>query len=213
MKLKDIFNNQINEAPEAGIDSTDDGDNQFTAIEEKPVSEITHYIKLGDFVIVTRTGNRTANHTVHLYRMPTEFKYVFGIIEDDIFYELGLITLEPQGNFLGYKNVYEIGEVKVANDVRQNGLSTTLYRYLVLKLNMNLLCGGIQFVGARKLWSKISRQPDMAVDVVNKCTQKIIKTNEILNHGQKDTDYNTTYWGVNRGDNDFACIRFIMRPK
>lgn len=211
MKLKDIFNTQINETPIVGNDDMYDG--KFTDIEKQPIAAISHYIKLGDFEIITQNENRSAKHTVHFYRTPAEFKYVFGIIEDDIFYELGYIILKPERNIPKYKNVYEVDAIEVANIVRKNGLSTELYRFLVLQLRMNVLCGGVQYFGARKLWSRLSRQPDMAVDVVDMNTPKIIEKNAILKHGQNNDEFDPRYWDTFPSAAKFDGIRFVLRPK
>lgn len=203
MKLKDIFNFQINEAPEVG--DNDMYDDKVTDIELKHVSEIAHYIKLGNFTAL--------NKKIYLYQKPNEFNYVFGFIKNGIFNEYGSITLLPRGNFLGYNNVHEVDEIEVANDARGKGLSTKLYRFLVLKLKMNLMCGELQFHGARLLWRNLSRQPDMAVDVVDMNTPKIIEKNAILKHGQNNDEFDPRYWDTFPSAAKFDGIRFIMRPK
>lgn len=203
MKLIDIFNSQINETPEAGFG--DMNDDMVTHITQQPVLNLRNYIDRGSFEVL--------NHTVHLYQIPNSYKHVFGIIEKEKFHELGNIILTPIANIMRYNNVYTIDEIEVANDVRGNGLSTKLYSFLVLNLHMVLMCGNIQFFGARKLWSRLSKHPDIAIDVIDMCTQKIIEKNIVLNHGPDNDDFDTKYWGVYRGDTDYKCFRFIMRPK
>jgi hypothetical protein len=203
MKLKDIFNLQINEAPDAGRGNMDD--DKFTPIDKKSVSKIEHYINRGNFTAL--------NKKIYLYQIPNTFNYVFGFIENGVFNEYGSITLLPEENTAEHENVYTIDKVEVANDARGKGLSTKLYRFLVLGLHIVLMSGDIQFFGARRLWSNLSRQPDMAVDVVNTRTQEIIERNATLEHGPNNDDFSAPYWGVNRGDTNFHHIRFVLRPK
>lgn len=203
MKLKDIFNTQINETPEVG--DGDMYDDKFTPIDKKPISEISHYINLGNFTAL--------NKKIYLYQTPNDFKHVFGFIENGIFNEYGYIKLLPRGNFLDYKNIREVDEVEVANDIRGKGLSTKLYRFLVLKLKMNLMCGELQYFGARLLWGNLSRQPDISVDAVDINTPKIIERNATPTHGRNNDDFDPKFWGRCTSDTNFACIRFIMRPK
>ena len=102
------------------------------------------------------------------------------------------IDFEPEneiGQDLGYGKLYNVSGVFVAKTHRAFGVSTFMYKYLISKYNFCILGDQVQYIGARKLWSRLSKDLDCHVDIVDISSMKILQKDVILHHGEADEDF------------------------
>jgi hypothetical protein len=126
------------------------------------------------------------------------FKTVFQITFDD---------RSSVGNKLGYKNLYSVNGVYVSEKFRNQGLAAKMYKWFVNNLELNILGDKHQYFGARKLWTYLSNQIDIQVDLVDLNNSEILETDVILYHGKQDGEYDQSVWS---DDNSKANIRPIL---
>jgi len=82
---------------------------------------------------------------------------------------------------------------------------------LVENLKFTVLCDELQYFGARRIWTSLSRSESVSVDVVDIDKMKIIKSDiENLKQGYEDSDFDVEYWSSHYDKSD---IRFILRMK
>jgi hypothetical protein len=89
-----------------------------------------------------------------------------------------------------YKNV---DSVKVNHDLHGLGIARTIYKFFVKDKQFKILGDEIQFFGARKLWTKLSKMIDVQVDIITD-EGKVLETDVILHHGSDDWDFDNRVW-------------------
>ena len=213
MKLSDIKN--ILEAPIAGIgDMPSDKDDNDDEDDESSV-QLRH--KLSDFM---RTHTKLTSFTIpgkdvaaYESREDNDI-YITEAVNDEILI-IGKQALLHIGTLMGYDNVYSIMSIELLPAYRKLGISTTLYHFLVHNLNYVLVSGNKQFYGARLLWTKLSKMPDLSVDVINIKTQQFIAHNINLEHGRLEPEFDKKYWTRNTSatGEEYKNIRFILHTK
>jgi hypothetical protein len=151
-----------------------------------------------------------------------EITYKLGQIINDVFMPVfGINLVKPKHNKLKliseYSNVIMVKVVSVAKELQGKGIAAFMYNYLVRKMNYTIISDQDQFFGARKLWTKLSKEfADVKVDVFNYQTGQIIEKGAIINHGERDDEFDTRYWArssdidYNNIDNKLN-IRFILK--
>lgn len=107
------------------------------------------------------------------------------------------------------KRLYNVNGVKSYNindnEYTKKGIAFTVYKYLV-SIGYNLLGNKEQYFGARKLWSRLSKETDVKVDIVNIESGEIIHNNIDLHHGTDDWDFDTRLWSRNDDKNHIRPI-------
>lgn len=105
-------------------------------------------------------------------------------------------------------NYYEVDTIYVSKDFRGSGIASKLYTYFAKNLNYSILSSDMQRFGARRLWSKLSKNPNLTIDVIDFNNKEILENNIIINHGTKDEEFDNRFWSYN---NDKRYIRFILK--
>ena len=109
---------------------------------------------------------------------------------------------------LGLSNILRVSSVLVAKNYRMRGLSTFVYKYIVNDLGYSIISDFEQYFGARKLWSRLSKDSEIIVDVINIKDNVIIDKNVELKHGKLNDEFDERYWSKDLSKKD---IRFILR--
>jgi hypothetical protein len=132
----------------------------------------------------------------------TEIKNVFRTI-----FQIAFEDRNSIGNQLGYNSLFSVRGVYVGNEFRNRGLAAMMYKWIVNNLGLNILGDKHQYFGARKLWTYLSNQIDIQVDLVDLNNSEILETDVILYHGKQDGEYDQSVWS---DDNSKANIRPIL---
>ena len=140
-----------------------------------------------------------------------EIKTKAGIEKVNIFesvFQIGLSRYKSVEKKLGYKRLINVNGVAVLKGYSGKGISTIIYKYLVNELEYNILGDEQQYFGARKLWSRLSKELDVEVDLIDIKEKKVIESNIILHHGQYDEDFDKRLWSY---EDDKQNIRSVLR--
>lgn len=117
-------------------------------------------------------------------------------------YEVNLVQLlEP--NY----NLYECSKTEYS----RLGIAIKFYKYLSNQ-GISLLGDGEQYLGARRLWSKLSKQLNYQVDIVNIKTKEILISDTEIYHGYTDEEFDKRVWSF---DNEVIRdeVRILLRSK
>jgi hypothetical protein len=116
-----------------------------------------------------------------------------GIIDEIKFACIANIELTKKPDMLGLTNIYNVDGVKVAKTQQGTGIGLALYKTL-LKRNLVLLGDENQYLGARKLWAKLSRTDDIVVHIIDLNTKQIIENDAIILQGIEDESFDDRVW-------------------
>lgn len=107
-----------------------------------------------------------------------------------------------------YKHIINMSAISIHPDYRFLGLASDFYDFLA-DSGLTLMGDHYQFLDARRLWSKLSKNPNYIVDVVDLYKEKIIKSDTILSHGRDDEDFDDSVWSL-EPDESKAHIRPVL---
>lgn len=105
-----------------------------------------------------------------------------------------------------YKRVINVDGVFVTKELRGLGVALNIYKYLVNELHYNILGDENQYFGARKLWSRLSKELDVQVDLIDVETREIVEKNVILHHGNYDNDFDERLWNYKQDKKNVRSI-------
>src|SRR5574343_223772 len=206
MKIKEIlYENAI-----AGYGDWEQGDFSLGYISLNGLER--YYTKLD--TIKTELGvlefyKINSEHLYILGRKVTRKNYTkLGIEKETKLEVLFKISLTPK-NYVNLQ-LFNVDSVVVKNNIRTYGLAITMYRYLIKKLQYNLMGDELQYFGARKLWTKLSKMLDITVDIIDIETNTYLEKNVVIHHGLEDWDYDLRVWGANYSD-DIRNVRLILK--
>jgi hypothetical protein len=150
-----------------------------------------------------------------LYKHKTDNNWCLGYLNDSetLFIPIGRIWFDTEyGNKLNnsYRNIHIVDEIAVNKDYRCLGVATKLYTYFVKKHNYTLMSSYLQYFGSRKLWSALSRDNNLSVDIIDIENNKLIDKNAIIYHGDLDEEFDKRVWSYN---SDAINIRLILKAK
>lgn len=134
----------------------------------------------------------------------SEQNYKFGVL-------LGINLSEMksiQSRFKFNKKVYNVDGVQVDEDKRTDGLAKEVYKYLVSKKNILLIGDEYQYFGARRLWSRLSKETDLIVDIIDVDKDNILVKNATIHHGIDDWDFDERVWSYTA---EKKHIRLILK--
>lgn len=109
---------------------------------------------------------------------------------------------------LNVKNLYRVKEIIMVPDVRGNYLSKNLYKYFVKNLKLIILGDSEQYFGARRLWTRLSKEFDIIVDIVDVDKGEYVEKNTTIHHGDLDGEFDKRIWS--RAE-DKLHIRTLLR--
>ena len=146
-----------------------------------------------------------------IYKQKDE--YIMGNIiisttgEEQFEIDLKIKLREHKSTALGLKiskRLMNVDAVNVVESLQGLGLASTMYEFLVKHENMVILGDEVQYFGARRLWSKLSKQLDLTVDIVDISKDIYVEKDVIIHHGLEDWEYDERVW-------DYAPIKKDIR--
>jgi len=83
-----------------------------------------------------------------------------------------------------------------------------MYKYFIKNQGYTIISDTHQYFGARKVWSKLSKQSDILVDIIDTNENIVIKEDVILHHGNHDKEFDKEIWSY---DGDKEHIRLVLK--
>jgi len=156
---------------------------------------------------------KTKSHdTYKVYRL--DDTYICGdFVSNDELFELVIrIKLTEHKNTaieLGIKNrLMNVDGVKVDTSKQGDGIASSLYAFLVKHEKFLILGDEIQYFGARRLWSRLSKRKDLIVSIVDISSFTYLEKDVLIKHGLEDFDFDDRIWSY---DYDKKDIRLILK--
>ena len=115
---------------------------------------------------------------------------------------------ETAADFKISKRLMNVDGVKVKETAQGYGIALMTYKSIIKKQNIIIIGDEVQFFGARRLWSKLSREVDVRVDIIDLHSEKVLEKDVILKHGTEDWDFDKRVWSY---DYDKKYIRLILK--
>ena len=106
------------------------------------------------------------------------------------------------------QRLMNVDGVRVKTTKQGDGISTEMYKSLVKNENIIILGDEIQYFGARKLWSRLSKSIDVVVDIIDVKTNIYLEKDVLLKHGNEDWDFDNRVWSY---DYDKKNIRLLLK--
>ena len=106
------------------------------------------------------------------------------------------------------KQLMNVDGVKVKETAQGSGIALMTYKSIIKNQNIIIIGDEVQFFGARRLWSKLSREVDVRVDIIDLYSEKVLEKDVILKHGTDDWDFDKRVWSY---DYDKKYIRLILK--
>ena len=106
------------------------------------------------------------------------------------------------------KILMNVDGVKVKETAQGSGIALMTYKSIIKNQNIIIIGDEVQFFGARRLWSKLSREVDVRVDIIDLYSEKVLEKDVILKHGTDDWDFDKRVWSY---DYDKKYIRLILK--
>jgi len=143
-----------------------------------------------------------------------EIETKLGIEEKDYFVEVLMLSLKRMKSLeskLGYNKLVFVKGVAVLDNFNMKGLATYMYKKLT-ELGYSILGSSEQFFGTRKLYSRLSKDSDLQIDLVDILHKRILEKNIILHQGDKDFDksFDKRLWQYEEENIDISFIRAII---
>lgn len=149
--------------------------------------------------------------TYQIIKHKTEDIYSLGKVNTQngkkVFDTVFRIELTPVSSFLNYNNIYQVNMVATHMRKRGLGIAKTMYRFLIKNLNLTILGDTYQYFGARKLWTSLSKDTDIMVDIIDLTNNNVVEYNVELYHGDYDHQIDERIWAFN---NKKENIRLIL---
>lgn len=127
----------------------------------------------------------------------------FGVI-----FRIEMNTEKPLGEALGYPSLHSVFAVAVKNGLRGGGIAGAMYRWLVNDQKFTIIGDRTQYFGARRLWSRLSQQIDVVVDIVDVKAKTVLERGVMLHHGQYDHEFDKRVWSYGR---EIESVRVVLR--
>jgi hypothetical protein len=115
---------------------------------------------------------------------------------------------ETASEFNISKKLMNVDGVKVKETAQGSGIALMTYKSIIKNQNIIIIGDEVQFFGARRLWSKLSREVDVRVDIIDLDSEKVLEKDVILKHGTDDWDFDKRVWSY---DYDKKYIRLILK--
>ena len=106
------------------------------------------------------------------------------------------------------KILMNVDGVKVKETAQGSGIALMTYKSIIKNQNIIIIGDEVQFFGARRLWSKLSREVDVRVDIIDLDSETVLEKDVILKHGTEDWDFDKRVWSYGY---DKKYIRLILK--
>lgn len=110
-----------------------------------------------------------------------------------------------------YGDLYNVDGVGTKS--KKTGLSTFMYKYFVKNMGFTILGDSEQYFGARKLWTKLSKELDVTVDLYDLKNDAILEKNVILHHGNYNNDFDKRLWSFSKDKHYIRSILVDLKEK
>jgi hypothetical protein len=107
-----------------------------------------------------------------------------------------------------YKKPVQVKKVEVTGEKRR-GVGSTFYKYFLSK-GYTIISDMIQFDGARKLYSSLSKHPGIQADIIDDSEYKTLIKDTIVDQGYEDWDFDDEIWSYGF---EKANIRIALTAK
>jgi len=160
--------------------------------------------------------NMPSNINLELYQLRNTLQFKIGYWEEEqsvskvgietkkVFVEVLSIYLTRMNSLetkTHYKRMISVAGVAVTKEHEDKGLGKFMYRYLVNELNYTVVGDKQQYFGARKLWSRLSKELDLTVDIIDIEKYIVVFKDVVLHHGNYDSDFDERLWSY-EGDKE-----------
>lgn len=120
------------------------------------------------------------------------------------------IEFSKKPNMLGYTNILNVDLVTVTYSKRGISFAKSFYLYMVKQLGYTIIGDSLQYFGARKLWTRLSKLDGVSVHIINYDTKQFIEKDVELYHGNEDHEFDERVWSY---DNSKKHVRLILENK
>lgn len=203
-KIKEI-NEVIQEMAIAGKGDWKPNENM---VEYKSANVVKLKWKLVD-TFTPKNGIELELRTLHNEYIAGRFISNGGDEEFEIFLHMNMSEdKETASEFNISKKLMNVDGVKVKETAQGSGIALMTYKSIIKNQNIIIIGDEVQFFGARRLWSKLSREVDVRVDIIDLDSEKVLEKDVILKHGTDDWDFDKRVWSY---DYDKKYIRLILK--
>lgn len=136
-------------------------------------------------------------------------RFIEEINEFEIFLHMKMSEdKETASDFKINKRLMNVDGVKVKETAQGSGIALMTYKSIIKKQNIIILGDEVQYFGARRLWTKLSKEVDVRVDIIDLHSETILEKDVILKHGTDDWDFDKRVWSY---DFDKKYIRLLLK--
>lgn len=95
-----------------------------------------------------------------------------------------------------YRNILNINSIYLEERFREVGIATAFHIWLVQEQGFSIMGDGVQYFGYRKLWSRLSKNKNLVVDIVDIQKKAIIASNVSIHQGDIEADIDTRFYSL-----------------
>ena len=101
-----------------------------------------------------------------------------------------------------------VGGVMVSDSSQGDGVAALTYSSIVKNQDVVIISDEVQFFGARKLWSRLSKKKDLIVDIIDIDSETYVEKDARIYQGMEDSDFDKRVWSYT---NERKDIRLILK--
>ncbi len=125
----------------------------------------------------------------------------------EVILQISLSRHKSYEKIFKYPKLINVDGVGIVSKYSGKGLALAVYKLLVNEFGYTILGDSFQYYGARRLWSRLSKELDVKVDIINTQTKQIEFENVILHHGNYDQDFDQRLWSY---EGDKKHLRTVL---
>jgi len=103
------------------------------------------------------------------------------------------------------RGIYNVDGIKVKDTYQSRGIALKLYKMLV-EDGYVILGDEVQYFGARRLWTKLSKRFDVVISIININTGDILEKDVDLTHGFEDYEFDDRVWSYTDEKKDIRLL-------
>jgi len=189
------------------------------------LGEITEFVTLKKWKLIDSVQLDKVQYKLELRRLGSSLIYILGYwintkektklgIEDKRYFKMIFkinMKREKQIDFkLKYKKIVQVMEVATGSEMQGLGIAKFMYRYIINDLGYSIMGNDLQFFGTRKLYSRLSKELDLNIDIVDLDKEIIVQRDVILHHGDYEDDFDERLWDYEDKEHIRAVITKII---
>jgi len=177
------------------------------------IGTITEFIIKKNWTFITNINLKGTKYKI--YKQGIE--YILGNfitstkkkVEFEVDFRIKLTEHKSIANSFKIKEkLVNVDGVEVQKTQQGYGISTMMYKFLVKNEKFTILGDEIQYFGARKLWSRLSKSLDVVVDIIDINKEQYIEKDVLLTHGNYDHEFDKRVWDY---DDSKISVRLILK--